>query len=40
MTPDEYPKSRQIADALGLLLVMVLIFPPIFILADWARYGG
>jgi hypothetical protein len=35
-----YAIRRQIADALGLLLLMALIFPPIFIAADWLRYGG
>ncbi|GEM_PF-2213434 len=35
-----YAIRRQIADALGLLLLMALISPPIFILAEWARYGG
>lgn len=35
MTPASYPIRRQIADALGLLLLTALIFPPIFILADW-----
>lgn len=40
MTPAKYPIRHQIADVLGLLLLMALIFPPIFILADWARYGG
>jgi hypothetical protein len=32
-----YAIRRQIADALGLLLVMALIFPPIFELAHWLR---
>lgn len=40
MTPAPYPIRRQLADALGPLLVTALIFPPLFIAADWLRYGG
>lgn len=32
------PLSHQIASATGLLLVMVLSFPPIFLAAEWLRY--
>ncbi len=35
-----YPIRSQLADAIGLLLLCVVVFPIIFILADWARYGG
>ncbi|GEM_PF-6526991 len=32
------PLSHQIASATGLLLLMVIIGPPIFLLAEWARH--
>lgn len=37
MTSADYPISRQIADAIGLLLLIVLISPPLFELAHWLR---
>lgn len=36
MTPA--PLSHQIASATGLLLVMALAFPPLFLAAEWLRY--
>ncbi len=32
------PLSHQIASATGLLLVMAVAFPPIFLAAEWLRY--
>ncbi len=32
--------AHQIREAAWHLLVMVLAFPPLFLFADWLRYGG
>lgn len=32
------PLSHQIASAIGLFLVMVAAFPPIFLAVEWLRY--
>lgn len=40
MTSRPYPLSQQLTDAIGLLLLCVVVIPPLFIAADWLRYGG
>ncbi len=34
------PLRKQARDAAGLLLLIVVTFPPIFCAADWLRYGS
>lgn len=35
MTSRPYPIKSQLTDAIGLLLLCLVLFPIIFILADW-----
>jgi hypothetical protein len=39
MTSRPYPIRDQLTDAIGLLLLCVVVFPPLFIAADWLRHG-